>query len=109
MTDITVRELHKRLQAGESPIMIDVREPYEWKRQHLEGVETISLASFAAPETQQKLKAMGEQEVVFICRSGGRSGQATQFARRLGLRNARNLIGGMLAWQAEIDPEFDVA
>ena len=66
----------------------------------------------AAPEVQDQIKSLGADgaEVVFICRSGGRSGQATQFARqRLGLTNARNLIGGMLAWKSEIDPTFNVS
>lgn len=109
MQDITVRELKERMDAGTLPVMIDVREPHEWDNQHLEGVEKISLGMLAAPEVQDKIKAYGDQEVVFICRSGGRSGQATQFARqRFGLSNARNLIGGMLAWQADIDETFKV-
>lgn len=107
--DITVKELKERLDAGDAPVMIDVREPHEWEVQHLPGVEKISLGMLGAPEVQEKLRSFGEAEVVFICRSGGRSGQATAFARqRLALVNARNLMGGMLAWKAEIDPSFDV-
>ena len=109
MSDITVSELKSRIDQGNAPIMIDVRQPHEWEMQHLEGVEKIALGTFAAPEVQEKLKGYGEQEVVFICRSGGRSGQATAFSRgRLGVTNARNLAGGMLAWKAEIDPAFNV-
>ena len=110
MEDITVRELKSRIDDGSAPVMIDVREPHEWDAQHLDGVEKISLGMLVAPEVQDQIKSYGDQEVVFICRSGGRSGQATQFARRnLGLANARNLIGGMLAWKAEVDPTFNVS
>ncbi|MEM7658511.1 MAG: rhodanese-like domain-containing protein [Bacteroidota bacterium] len=49
-----------------------------------------------------------DKEVVMICRSGGRSGRATAFLKQQGFANARNLQGGMLAWKAEINPEFDV-
>ncbi|MEZ4685349.1 MAG: rhodanese-like domain-containing protein [Bacteroidia bacterium] len=111
MNDITVTELKARIDAGTAPVMIDVREPHEWSAQHLPGVQKISLGMLAAPEIQDQIKGFGadDAEVVFICRSGGRSGQAVQFARqRLRLGNARNLIGGMLAWKAEIDPEFNV-
>jgi adenylyltransferase/sulfurtransferase len=109
MNDISVKELKERIDAGTAPIIIDVREPHEWDAQHLPEVEKISLGMLAAPEVQDQIKGYGDQEVVFICRSGGRSGQATQFApQRLGLGNARNLVGGMLAWKAEIDPTFDV-
>ncbi len=108
MNDITAIELKSRLDQGDAPIMIDVRQPHEWDMQVLEGVEKIALGTFAAPEVQQKIRDYGDQEVVFICRSGGRSGQATAFARRMGVANARNLIGGMLGWKAEVDPTFDV-
>ncbi|WNJ18820.1 rhodanese-like domain-containing protein [Pontibacter sp. G13] len=106
MNDITSRELKERIDAGTAPVMIDVREPHEWDRQHLDGVKTISLSTI--PAHLPELEALKGEEVVLICRSGGRSGQATQFLRSKGFSNARNLIGGMLGWKAEIDPEFDV-
>lgn len=86
--------------------MIDVRESHEWDRQHLDGVEKISLGTI--PARLPDLEQWKEKEVVLICRSGGRSGRATAFLRQQGFANARNLSGGMLAWKAEIDPSFDV-
>ena len=104
--DITVQELKQKIDAGEAPVMIDVRESWEWNTQHLEGVKKISLGmipAFIADLNQHK-----DEEVVMICRSGGRSGQATMFLQNQGFNNVRNLTGGMLAWKAEIDPTFDV-
>jgi len=37
-----------------------------------------------------------------VCRSGGRSGMATQLLESHGY-NAVNMTGGMLAWQGSID------
>jgi rhodanese-related sulfurtransferase len=108
MNDITVQELNQRIANGDAPVMIDVREPHEWEMQHLDGVEKISLGRFGDPDVQMKLRDFADKEVVFICRSGGRSGRATAFARQLGAANARNLIGGMLAWKDGIDPTFEV-
>jgi len=108
MQDISVQELNERLGKGDTPIMIDVREAHEWEMQHLDGVEKISLGRFGDPDVQMKLRDYGDKEVVFICRSGGRSGRATAFARQLGLTNARNLTGGMLAWKEDVDPTFEV-
>ncbi|MEM6262666.1 MAG: rhodanese-like domain-containing protein [Bacteroidota bacterium] len=108
--DISVQELKERIDNGTEPVMIDVRNPDEWERQHLPQVKKVSLPTFSAPEVQEEIKAYGDQEVVFICRSGGRSGQATRFAtQQLGLKNARNMTGGMLAWKEHIDPTFDVS
>lgn len=108
MTDISVQELNKRITSSDTPIMIDVREPHEWQMQHLDGVEKISLGRFGDPDVQTKLREYGDKEIIFICRSGGRSGRATAFARQLGITNARNLTGGMLSWKDDIDPTFEV-
>ena len=104
--DITVKELKERIDNGTAPVMIDVREPNEWERDHLEGVEKISLG--VLPAKLPDLADLKGQEVVMICRSGGRSGRATAFLKQQGFDQVRNLQGGMLAWKAEIDPEFDV-
>jgi adenylyltransferase/sulfurtransferase len=108
MTDITVQELNQRIADNDAPVMIDVREPHEWQMQHLDGVEKISLGRFGDPDVQMQLRGYEDKEVVFICRSGGRSGRATAFARQLGAVNARNLTGGMLAWKENVDPTFEV-
>jgi len=104
--DISSAELKKRINEGDAPIMIDVREPYEWDRQALDGVEKISLSTL--PAKLPDLQDWKDKEVVLICRSGGRSGQATQYLKSQGFENARNLTGGMLGWKAAVDPTFDV-
>lgn len=106
MSDISVKELKERLDQGQAPVMIDVREPFEWDRQHLPGVEKISLG--ALPSRLPELESLRSQEVVLICRSGGRSARATEFLRNQGFANVRNLTGGMLAWKSEIDPDFSI-
>lgn len=107
MQDITVSELKSRIDEGSAPVMVDVREPFEWDRQHLEGVEKISMGDIPAGIDDMAAKWKNE-ELVVICRSGGRSGRITQYLRSQGFSNVRNLTGGMLAWKGEIDPSFDV-
>lgn len=104
--DISVTELKERFGKQDAPIMIDVREPHEWDMQHLPGVEKISLGSL--PSEMEKLEQWKDKELVLICRSGGRSGKATQFLKQQGFEKARNLTGGMLAWKDSVDPEFNV-
>ena len=104
--DITVQELKSRIDAGTAPVMIDVREPHEWDRQHLPNIEKISLG--VLPAKLPDLGHLKDKEVVMICRSGGRSGRATEFLKQQGFNNPRNLAGGMLAWKQHIDPTFDV-
>jgi rhodanese-related sulfurtransferase len=104
--DITVKELKARIDAGTAPAMIDVREPFEWEMGHLAGVQKISLGSLS--DSLGGLAGLKDQEIVMICRSGGRSGRAAAFMRDQGFMQVRNLTGGMLAWRAEIDPQFHV-
>ncbi|MBX7241951.1 MAG: rhodanese-like domain-containing protein [Bacteroidia bacterium] len=104
--DISVSEVKKRLDAGENLIMVDVRQPQEWEMQHLDGVIKISLGDL--PDALGELAQYKDKEIVMICRSGGRSGQATQFLSANGFANVRNMSGGMLKWRAEVDPGFKV-
>ncbi len=105
--DITVEELHERIQKGDAPVMIDVREPYEWEVQHLDNVKKIQLNQL--PMKLDELTDVKDKEVVMICRSGNRSGRATEFLKQQGFANVRNLKGGMKAWKEHIDSSFDVA
>lgn len=105
MQDITVQELQERIENGQMPVMVDVREPYEWELQHLDGIHKISMGDIPA-KMEEMATNWKEEELVVICRSGGRSGRITQYLRSQGFQHVRNLTGGMLAWKEEIDPSF---
>lgn len=105
MADITVKELKERMDAGTAPKIIDVREVYEYQTGHIEA-ENIPMA--IVPVRLQDLEPFRDQELVVVCRSGGRSGQITMYLRGQGFSQVRNLIGGMMAWKAEIDPSFSL-
>lgn len=77
--------------------IIDVRRPDEFNNElgHVEGAELVTLG---AELTQFLEKGDRNQLVVFTCRSGGRSGQATAESIRLGYKNTMNMVGGMLRW-----------
>jgi rhodanese-related sulfurtransferase len=42
------------------------------------------------------------KEYIMVCRSGGRSGRATQFLESYGF-NVINMAGGMLAWEGTVE------
>jgi rhodanese-related sulfurtransferase len=74
--------------------VLDVREPDEWARGHIDGAVHIPLG--------QLQERVGEvplgQKVLCVCAVGGRSSMATQYLASEG-RDAINLDGGMHAWQ----------
>jgi rhodanese-related sulfurtransferase len=83
----------------EGPMLIDVRRPDEFNGElgHIEGSQLYTLGA-ELTEFLESLKK--DEEVIFICRSGARSGQATLMARELGIQNTYNLGGGMIRWNA---------
>jgi molybdopterin/thiamine biosynthesis adenylyltransferase/rhodanese-related sulfurtransferase len=98
--DITVKELKERMDRGEAPTLIDVREPNESAICSIPGAILIPQA-----QLPQQLAAFDKnQEIVVHCKSGGRSGRAVQYMTQQGFTNARNLTGGILAWIDQIDP-----
>lgn len=110
MEDITVTEVKERMDAGEELFIIDVREPHEWDQDHItdRNWPMGSVPAKVMGMEVEELKAFKEKELIINCRSGGRSGQITHYLRSQGFSNVRNLLGGMLAWKAEVDPNFNV-
>jgi rhodanese-related sulfurtransferase len=98
MEDITVTTLKKRMDQGESIILIDVREPYEHEEFNIGG-QLIPLGELPGKLTD--LEAHKDEEIVVYCRSGNRSGSAKSFMSQSGFTKVRNLLGGMLEWQDE--------
>ena len=85
--------------------LIDVRRPDEFNNElgHVEGAELITLG----PDLTAFLeKGDRTEEIVFLCRSGGRSGAATAESIKLGYKFTINMAGGMLRWNEVKLPTF---
>ncbi|WP_299754249.1 rhodanese-like domain-containing protein [uncultured Pontibacter sp.] len=95
--DITAEELKERLNKGETPVIIDVREDWEHQESKIPGAQNIPLG--ALPQRLDELEELKDQEVIVQCRSGARSASAKAFMQQQGFTNVRNLLGGILAYQ----------
>jgi sulfur-carrier protein adenylyltransferase/sulfurtransferase len=106
ITEISAADLKARLDRGERPTLLDVREPSEWSIGNLEqyGARLIPLKQL--PERVGELDAAGE--IVVYCRTGGRSAHAVAYLSSAGFTRVINLHGGILAWANEIDPSLPV-
>lgn len=98
--DISVQELKARLDRGETPQVIDVREPFEFEICRLPGAVLIPLAQLPG----RLAEIDRDREVILQCKVGARSARAAAFLRGQGFANARNLTGGILAWIDQVDP-----
>ncbi|MEO8764151.1 MAG: rhodanese-like domain-containing protein [Ginsengibacter sp.] len=97
MKNISPEEVKQRLDAGEALHLIDVRESYENVEFNIGG-KLIPLGRIQSLDIDE-LEALKDEEVIFYCRSGNRSGIAAMIMDQSGFTNTKNLTGGMLAWQ----------
>lgn len=100
VNEISVSELKARRESGSGPLVLDVREPWELAIASIPDVWHIPMGEIPA--------RLGEldphQEIVVMCRSGGRSTKVAQFLDSKGFKSVANLTGGILAWSRDVDP-----
>jgi sulfur-carrier protein adenylyltransferase/sulfurtransferase len=103
-TDITPSEVAARLAAGEPLVLVDVRENHEWNTGHLPSAQHIPLGQLGKRIDEIPRDA----EIVMICRSGGRSAHAQAMLKQAGFAKVKNLVGGMMRWARDVDPNVRV-
>ena len=97
---LSVKELKKRIDAGEEVFILDVREPYEYQ------IANIGGTLIQQNDVPQRLAEIDrDREIVVQCRSGARSQRIAEFLKQSGYPRVVNLAGGILAWSDEIDPK----
>ncbi|WP_144548095.1 rhodanese-like domain-containing protein [Bacillus sp. X1(2014)] len=98
MKRTTAKEVETLLNEGKKLNIIDVREVDEVAAGKIPGAVNIplGLVEFRMHELDKS------KEYFMVCRSGGRSGRATQFLERYGF-NVINIDGGMLAWEGKVE------
>jgi adenylyltransferase/sulfurtransferase len=97
---ITVKELKRRMDAGEDVYILDVREPYEYR------IAQIGGKLIPQTDVPNRLAEIDrDREVIVQCRSGVRSQRIAEFLKQQGYPRVVNLAGGILAWSDEVDPK----
>ncbi|MGL4610391.1 MAG: rhodanese-like domain-containing protein [Trueperaceae bacterium] len=90
--EIDIHEAKTRIDNG--ALLVDVREQNEFDDVRIPGSVLVPLSEF---QTRYE-ELPKEKEIVMQCRSGARSGQATEFLLTNGYSNVVNMAGGILAW-----------
>jgi molybdopterin/thiamine biosynthesis adenylyltransferase/rhodanese-related sulfurtransferase len=100
--EVTVEDLAREMGGGLPPVLIDVREPYEWEIGHIEGARLVPLG-----ELERRLGELDPHgRIVTYCHHGMRSFQALELLLAAGFSNVRSLEGGIDAWAREVDPKL---
>lgn len=102
--EITPTDLKARLDAGDVPLLVDVREHHEAAIADLPEHGQVRIPTGEFPARFAEVDPEGE--VVIYCRSGARSAWATAVLMQQGYERVLNLRGGVLGWRLEVDPSL---
>ena len=102
MNNLSASELKAWLDdaARERPVLLDVREPWEYEKARIEGSQLVPMREVPA----RVAEIDEDKEVVAICHHGGRSMQVAMFLEKQGFKRVHNLTGGIDAWSRTVDP-----
>lgn len=99
--ELSPAELAMRIVNGDAPLLIDVREPWEFDLANLANSTLIPLSTL--PTAVNELDK--ETEYVVLCHHGMRSEMAASWLRSQGFTRVLNLVGGIDAWSLDVDPQ----
>ncbi|HRP22933.1 rhodanese-like domain-containing protein [Thauera sp.] len=104
MRQISPTQLAQRLQDPQqpAPVLLDVREPWEFQICHIDGSLPMPMSSVPARVAELDRDA----EIVVVCHHGGRSAQVCMFLEHQGFTRVINLAGGVAGWAAQVDPRM---
>ena len=102
MKQMSAQELAEWLRSGSQPqpLLLDVREPWEFEIGALPGAQSMPMGD--VPARVGDLDA--DQPVVCICHHGMRSLQVARYLQQQGFAEVVNLQGGIDAWSSAVDP-----
>jgi sulfur-carrier protein adenylyltransferase/sulfurtransferase len=101
---ITATELKEWMDAGKDFLLVDVREPAEFEIVRIPGSTLIPKGDILSGEALATLPQ--DRQIVLHCKSGARSAEALAALKAAGFRDAVHVQGGVLAWQAQVDPSL---
>lgn len=98
LNNVSTAELQSRLEKGEKPTIIDVREPWEYQEGHVPGSLLKPLGQIRAWASEFDKK----KEILLICRTASRSAVAYQYLAAQGFTNVKNVSGGIITWRGTV-------
>jgi len=98
--EIEVKDVKAKLDRGDDFVLLDVREPHEYRIASIAGAKLVPLG-----EVPKHLDEFDKTaDIVIHCKSGMRSAKACGIFRQAGFERVRNMKGGILAWSDQVDP-----
>ncbi len=113
ISEIFPWDLEEKLSGPHKPVMVDIREPYEFDAMRLEGAINVprgileTACDWGYQETIPELVTARDQEVVLMCKSGNRSALAAKVLQDMGYNAVMSLKTGLRGWNDYEQPLVD--
>ncbi|HTH53037.1 MAG TPA: rhodanese-like domain-containing protein [Edaphobacter sp.] len=101
--EITVEAYALQRQQANPPLLLDVREPWEFNTASLPGSVLMPMGEVPS-RAHQELDP--DQPIVVLCHHGARSLSVTMWLRDQGFEHVQSLAGGIDFWSRAIDPQI---
>ncbi|MCM3624814.1 rhodanese-like domain-containing protein [Brevibacillus borstelensis] len=96
--NVKADELKTLITNNSKKLLVDVREPSEYRNGYIPGAINIPLS-----QLKGRIKDIPTDKDIFLyCQSGMRSKQASRILSKKGFPNVTNLQGGILAWNGRL-------
>ncbi len=103
--EMTVEEVQRRQEEGQSFEFVDVREDNEWAQGHAAGAEHIGRG--VLERDIENLVPDRDREIVLYCGGGFRSALAAENLQKMGYRRVFSMAGGIRTWREQGLPEVE--
>lgn len=100
--ELTAEDLKSKLDRGERPTLLDVREPWERDAASIDGSVHIPMGDIPARFNQE---LDPEEHIIVYCHHGVRSMNVTAWLRQQGFESVQSLRGGIDRWSRVVDPK----
>lgn len=103
-------DLAAELKSGHRPLIVDVRERYEFGTMHIAGSISVprgvleSASEWNYEETVPDLVQARNKDLLLVCRSGYRSVLAAHTLKQMGFKKVRSLKTGLRGWNEYKQP-----
>ncbi len=102
--EITPEEVKTQLEGAGRPLLLDVREPWEFETARIEGSKNIPMGD--VPMRVQELDP--DEHIIVVCHHGVRSQNVTNWLRQQGFENVQSMRGGIDRWSRTVDSKVPV-
>ena len=103
--EIDPESVQKMSERGNSFMLLDVREPWEFETSRIDGAKLMPMGDVPS-RAHQELDPEGH--IVVYCHHGVRSMNVTAWLRQQGFEKAQSMAGGIDAWSRRVDPKVPV-